>query len=54
MGSINKTWHLAHKMPKKPTLEERIAWHIAHSRHCGCREIPGSIRRELKRRKIEV
>jgi len=29
---INKEWHLKNKMPKNPTFEERINWHIAHSK----------------------
>lgn len=36
-------WHLAHKMPKNPTLEERLAWHREHKKHCGCRPIPKSL-----------
>ena len=37
-GAID--WHLAHKMPKNPTQEERITWHIEHQKYCGCRPIP--------------
>ena len=40
MGTINKAWHLAHKMPKNPSDEERIAWHLAHAQNCPCREMP--------------
>jgi len=29
---INKEWQLKNKMPKNPTFEERINWHIAHSK----------------------
>lgn len=43
MGKINKEWHLAHKMPKNPTLDERVEWHIEHAKHCTCREMPESI-----------
>lgn len=38
-------WHLNHKMPKKPSLEERIAWHKEHAKHCSCRPIPESIKK---------
>jgi len=38
-------------MPKNPTSEERIKWHSTHAKHCTCREMPGSIRREIKERK---
>lgn len=30
MGAINKEWHLAHKMPQKPTPDERARWHAEH------------------------
>ena len=41
--SMNKEWHEKHKMPGNANLEQRIAWHIAHSKHCGCREMPPKI-----------
>lgn len=44
---INKEWHLKHLMPKNPTTEERIRWHIAHAKHCACREIPASLQQEI-------
>jgi hypothetical protein len=49
---INKEWHLKHKMPKNPTPEQRIAWHIAHVKHCSCRKPEGKIAEELKKRGI--
>ncbi len=36
---INKEWHLAHHMPKNPTLQQRFTWHIEHTKNCFCREI---------------
>jgi hypothetical protein len=50
---INKEWHLKNKMPQNPSLEERINWHIEHSKHCKCRDMPESIRKEIKRREKE-
>jgi len=47
---INKEWHLKNLMPKNPTLEERIRWHLEHSKNCRCREMPESIRKEIERR----
>ena len=47
MGKINAEWHKAHRMPKNPTREQRIAWHRAHSANCACREMPESIRKLL-------
>ena len=49
-SKLNAEWHLAHRMPPKATLEQRLAWHLEHAQHCGCREMPASIRAELARR----
>ncbi len=43
MGKINAEWHLKHKMPKNPTIEERIKWHLEHQKHCSCRKISGKL-----------
>lgn len=45
-GAID--WHLAHKMPKNPTLDERIVWHKEHQKYCGCRPVPKSLLLYLK------
>ena len=45
---INKEWHLLHPMPENPTLEQRIAWHIGHTKHCKCREMPAAIKAAIK------
>ncbi|MEZ5318733.1 MAG: hypothetical protein R2752_15145 [Vicinamibacterales bacterium] len=47
--ALNATWHRAHPMPPKATLEQRVRWHIAHAKACGCRRMPESIRREVRR-----
>ena len=51
---LNKEWHLAHPMPKNPTLVQRIAWHINHAKHCACRPIPEKLKEEMERRKIKI
>ncbi len=51
---INKAWHDANPMPAQASLDERIAWHLEHAAHCGCRDIPESIKQELKRRGVPV
>ena len=51
---LNREWHLAHPMPKKPTIMQRIEWHIEHSKHCRCREIPPKLKAEMKNRKIKI
>jgi hypothetical protein len=51
---LNKDWHEQHRMPKNPTLDQRVEWHIAHKKACGCREIPESVKEELRKRKIKI
>lgn len=48
----NTLWHKAHPMPKKPTLAEKISWHLAHAAHCGCRPMPKTIENEIKARMV--
>jgi hypothetical protein len=54
MGNINKEWHLANKMPKKASLDERIKWHVEHARNCKCRVLGGKILKEIQKRGIKV
>jgi hypothetical protein len=51
---LNADWHRAHPMPKNPTLDERIAWHLDHAAHCGCREIPPTLRDEMEKRGLRL
>jgi len=51
---INKEWHLQNRMPKKPTIEQRIEWHLQHAMHCQCREISGKLLEEMKKRNIDI
>jgi len=41
--ALNAAWHKRHVMPKNATVAQRIAWHRAHQRHCGCRPIPAKL-----------
>lgn len=50
MVKHNAEWHLAHKMPKNPTLDQRVEWHVAHAQHCQCRPLNGKILEEIKKR----
>lgn len=52
MGKINKEWHLKNKMPKNPTMEERLKWHLEHSKNCQCREMPEKLKLEIKKMEI--
>lgn len=49
---INAEWHKAHRMPKNPTLDQRVEWHLDHSKHCSCRKLEGPILEEIKKRKL--
>ncbi|MGE5298226.1 MAG: hypothetical protein ACM3KM_03620 [Acidobacteriaceae bacterium] len=51
-SKINAKWHLAHKMPKNPTLDQRIKWHLGHAKNCQCRPLGGKILEEIKKRKL--
>lgn len=45
---INKEWHLKNRMPKNPAPEQRIKWHIDHSEHCRCREMPPKLKLQVE------
>ena len=47
MGTINKAWHLAHKMPLNPTHAQRMKWHIGHQAHCTCRLPTPKLQQEM-------
>ena len=51
---MNGAWHEANPMPKNPTLDQRIAWHLAHAANCGCRPVPDKLAEEMRRRGITV
>lgn len=50
LSKINASWHLSNKMPKNPSLEERIKWHIEHSQNCKCRPMDPKIVKEIEKR----
>ncbi len=52
-SKINREWHLKHKMPKNPSIEQRIAWHIEHQKNCSCRKISGKMAEEMTKRGIK-
>jgi len=47
MGMINKDWHLANRMPKNPTHEQRMAWHIEHAANCRCHSLTDKLKAEI-------
>ena len=52
--AINKEWHLKNKMPKNPSLDERIKWHVEHAKNCLCRPLGGKILEEIKKRGLKI
>jgi hypothetical protein len=47
--ALNKEWHRLNRMPLRATREQRIKWHVVHTRVCGCCEIPESVRADVER-----
>lgn len=54
MSKINAEWHKKNKMPKNPTIDNKIRWHIEHAKNCRCRPLGGKILEEIKKRGIEI
>jgi hypothetical protein len=46
---INKVWHEKNKMPKNPSDEQRICWHIEHTKNCACRQPSANLLAEMKK-----
>lgn len=44
---INKEWHEKNKMPKNPSFEQRVKWHLEHQKNCNCRPIPQKLLIEM-------
>jgi hypothetical protein len=44
---MNATWHRKHRLPKNPTLEQRMMWHLEHARNCGCRDMPPKLKSQF-------
>lgn len=52
---LNAEWHRQHKIPKNPTVQQRIDWHLAHLENCGCRPgLPGKLKEQMKKLKIKI
>jgi len=49
---LNRDWHEKNVMPRNASLEQRIDWHLEHSKNCGCRPIPKTVQIELKKRDL--
>lgn len=47
---MNKIWHELNPMPKKPSIDDRVRWHLDHSKNCGCRKPPKDIQAVIENR----
>lgn len=52
--AINKEWHLAHKMPRNPTLDQKVTLHFEHAQHCSCRRLDEKMRDAFVRRGLDI
>lgn len=51
--AINAEWHRKNRMPKNATFEQRVKWHLAHTKNCKCRPgIPKKLKEEMKRKGV--
>ena len=50
-GLVEAAWHAKHKMPMGSTIAQRVKWHVAHAKACGCRPMPPTVLKELRRQK---
>ncbi len=53
-SKLNREWHRKNRMPEKASLEQRLKWHLEHSKNCRCRPIPDKVIEELMKRKMEL
>lgn len=51
--ALNKEWHLKNRMPKNPTTEERIKWHLEHQKNCTCFPFPKKLKEEMEKVKSQ-
>lgn len=52
---INKEWHLANRMPKNASIDQRIAWHTEHAKNCSCRPgFPEKLREQMQQKGLSV
>jgi nitrilase len=47
---MNKTWHDQHVLGRGASMDERVQWHLAHAKACGCRPIPKTVQAAIDAR----
>jgi hypothetical protein len=48
--AIDREWHKKHRMPPRATDDQRLHWHLEHSKHCDCRPLSQKFVDDLKKR----
>jgi len=51
VSRVNADWHRENPMPTNANVDQRVMWHIEHTKACRCREMPASIADEIGRRR---
>ncbi len=46
---LNASWHEKHRLARDASPKERLAWHLAHAKACGCRPLTAAFREKLER-----
>jgi hypothetical protein len=46
---INADWHKRNPMPLHATATQRLRWHVAHAKACGCRKLTPAALAKLRR-----
>jgi hypothetical protein len=52
-SKLNAAWHKENRMPKNPTFEQRMEWHLLHQKNCSCRPIPKKLAEEMEKRGLK-
>jgi hypothetical protein len=47
---LNASWHDKHRLGRQASAKERLAWHLAHAKACGCRPLTSAFRAKLVER----
>jgi len=48
LQKMNAAWHDKHRMPNRASRDQRVRWHLAHAKACGCHKIPKSVIAEIR------
>jgi hypothetical protein len=49
---LDLQWHAQHRLGRGARLDDRVRWHVEHTKVCGCRPIPATVLEEIERRAV--